>query len=859
MHDLTCEIRRLVPEQSRCPAIMAPGREALGYEALWRQTGEIAGLLSLRGLRRGDAVAIVMPDGPEQLATFLAVSQVAVCAPLNPAFRATEFESHLADLRARAVIVQAGLDSAAVLVARGMGIEVMEALPDRRGPAGALALRSTAAPRPEGEPVYPVETALLLHTSATTGRPKLVPLTHAQVISQVGVSREAYPKVDDSRALILVPQFHLHGILSFLIQLFSGGASICTSGFRPESFFDWMRTFAPTQYAANPTLQRAILSLCPPGKPPAAFHSLRFVTSTGAPMAPGLHAELERALGVPVVDGYGLTEAGRVTVTPLDPARRKPGSVGECVGPKIAILGSDGAFLGPGQEGEIVLRGPMVTSGYAHDPEANRRAFLDGWFRTGDLGYRDEDGFLFVVGRLKEMINRGAEKILPYEIEQVLSRHPGVREAAVFGYPHSRLGEDVGAAVVPWPEHAPTAPGLRRFAAADLAEFKIPRRIVFVSEIPKTRTGKPQRARMAELLNIAPARPGEDAADLDPLEARLAAIWSGLLAVSPIARDDDFFLLGGDSLLAVQMLAEVGAACSCNVGPEALMESASLEALAVAVRAAQASRESGRAESGLRTLQPEGAGRPLFLMCPDGGFFLYRDLIRRLGRERLVFGFEAAPNVPASMEALARRCAADLRATGVPGPYLIGGYSLGGILALETARCLLAAGEPIAGLILLDSDCFGWTLERRLRYYWRTFRECPKGRRLGYLRELWAGGLRARAHRLVEGRGAGQPGSSLRSAFATYRPEPLAVRSLFLRCLDSEPERRDLLQRHWHRILGGELLMRDVPGDHSSMMNDPHAAAVAEEMRRFMAPRAAEPRAVEPRAAGRGLARAATR
>jgi amino acid adenylation domain-containing protein len=590
MQDLSLEILRFAHGKPSDVAIMAPGREALDYERLWRIAGELARFLVLRGLRRGDAVAIVMPDGPEQVMAFLAVAQVAVCAPLNPAFRAPEFEFTLADLRAQALIVQAGTDSPAVSVAQRMGIEVIEALPDERGPAGALTFKSCGEGRKTEEPSYPDDTALVLHTSATTGQPKLVPLTHGQLTAMVAVSRQALPEADAGRVLIITPQFHLQCIMSYLVQLFSGGTSICTAGFRPDRFLEWMETFAPTHYTANPTLHRAILSLCPPGEPQAALRSLRFVTSLGALLTPELQEELERSLGVPVSNGYGLTEAGRVTMTSLDPARRKPGSVGTCVGPDTVILGKDGEILTPGCEGEIALRGATVISGYAHNPEANRSAFLNGWFRTGDLGVLDQDGFLFVTGRLKEMINRGAEKILPYEVEAVLSRHPMVAEAAVFGFPHPRLGEDIAAVVVLRPEAAMGEVDLRRFAAESLADFKVPRRVLFVADIPKGRTGKYQRARLAEMLGLTdgiPRKPDASAAGpQDPLQDRVARIWADLLKVQKVSDTDDFIALGGDSLLALTMLGHVEEACGCELEPGVLAIATNFAQFLAAVREA---------------------------------------------------------------------------------------------------------------------------------------------------------------------------------------------------------------------------------------------------------------------------------
>jgi acyl-CoA synthetase (AMP-forming)/AMP-acid ligase II/surfactin synthase thioesterase subunit len=795
---------------------------------------------------------MAMPDGPEYLTTFLAVSQVAVCAPLNPAFRASEFEFFLSDIRARALIVRAGMDSAAILVAREMGVPVIEALADERRPAGTLSFTTPVTAHRQDGPCYAPDTALLLHTSATTGRPKLVPLTHEQLVAMVAVIRKAFPQADEGRVLIITPQFHLQCILSMLVQLFSGGASICTPGFRPECFLDWMRIFSPTQYTAGPTLHQAILSLCPSGEPHPSFRSLRFVTSGGALLTDALQGELERVLGVPVVDGYGLTEAGRVTMTPLDPARRKPGSAGICVGPEVAIIGENGGLLGIGVEGEIVLRGPMVMSGYAHDCEANRRAFQNGWLRTGDLGYMDDDGFLFVTGRLKEMINRGAEKILPYEIEAVLARHPAVQEVAVFGYPHSRLGEDVGAAVVLRQHMTASSTELRGLAAEYLADFKVPRRIAFVAGIPKGLTGKYQRGKLAESLGLSGAISGDDNfPDQEPhdsLETLLADIWANVLGVEKVGRGDDFFALGGDSLLAATMLAAVECACGCSLDPRVLVLCASFADFTATVREKQGKAgvhiDDGHAALGLVALQTAGDGLPLFLFPPFGsGAIFYRRLVDHLGDSRPVYAFEFAwrdgsGGLHMTLEAMIDRCITECRRLQPFGPYLLGGFSLGGMLVYEMARELKERGESIAGVILIDPDCVGrypraWIsriLIQAESLVIDNYRRARNIIRVPIWR--WPGYVRGR---LVLLSVLQQLQRFLRAVFAHYQPVPVSAPALLLCCLGDGRVRRKHLKLAWSSIIIGGLTIRDIPGEHGrSLFKDPCVKYVADEMLRYM-------------------------
>jgi len=826
LYDLPAAIQGQVPDEALV-AIQAPERDDLTYGDLWRTTGALAACLADRGLRRGDAVAAVLPDGPEQLTTMLAVTQAAVCAPLNPAFTEPEFAFFLADLRVRSLIVQAGSCPAAEAAARGLGIEVLAVRPDPGAPAGSLALAGLGSPAAAGPPEYPRETALLLHTSATTGQPKLVPLTHRQLLDMVIVLGHASPGYQPGRCLMLTPQFHLHGILSMVAELIIGGVVICTGGFRPEHLVRWLRAYRPTHYTGTPALHRAVLTLTDGA---GDLFALRFVTSLGEALPAAFQAELEARIGAPVIDGYGLTEAGRVTQTSPDPRLRKPGSVGRCVGPEVAIL-DGGAFVGPGRTGEILLRGPTVITGYAHNPEANREAFLDGWFRTGDLGCLDEDGHLYLTGRLKEMINRGGEKVLPCEVEAVLSRHPAVQEVAVFAFPHPRLGEDVAAAVVPRPGAAVDAPALRRFAGASLAGFKVPRRILFLPEIPKSRTGKYQRATLAQTLGVAgPERvpPGEWP---DPQEARLAAIWCRLLKVPALAESDDFFALGGDSTLALAMLMEAEAVCCRPLGAELLADSGAFGDFLMGIRT------SGGPQR-VAALYTGGPGAPVFLVH---GLLCYRQLAKFLGARGPVYALDnpwgQGDQVPESIEAMAAQYLDDLCAFRPRGPYLLGGFSVGGLVAFAMARLLAERGEKVTAVLLLDTDCISW-LPRpgRLNFWFRArlmarqmdrLLRAVRNRLLSRISEHARTKDALRRARPAFGRAIG------RIAFR-YRPPQLAVPVLLLCCHRAWPGRRRQLARQWAGRAVGPLVVKEIPGRHRTILEAPNAAQVAAEILAFL-------------------------
>src|SRR5579883_261300 len=392
-------------------------------------------------------------------------------------------------------------------VAAARGIPVVELIAEPGRPAGTFLLDA-----PGASPAFagPGDAALVLHTSGTTSRPKMVPLSGANLCASAANIAAALALGTSDLCLNVMPLFHIHGLVgAVLSSLSAGGGIFCPPGFIAAEFFGWLAAFRPSWYTAVPTIHRDVIARGAQLSAPPE-HALRFIRSCSAPMPPTLIADVEGFFGVPVVEAYGMTEAShQIACNPLPPGRRKPGSVGLPAGTQVAVRGDDGRLLPPGETGEIVVQGPGLTAGYADNPEANAAAFADGWFRTGDQGYRDADGYIFLTGRSKEMINRGGAKIAPREIDDVLSRHPSVAEAIAFAMPDARLGEEVAAAVVLRPGSTADERELRAFAAQSLADFKLPRHIVFVEAIPRGPTGKPQRIGLCERLGIAAAASGK--------------------------------------------------------------------------------------------------------------------------------------------------------------------------------------------------------------------------------------------------------------------------------------------------------------------------------------------------------------
>ncbi|MBL8199444.1 MAG: AMP-binding protein [Chromatiales bacterium] len=486
------------------PAISAPGRPDLTYRAIAEHVSATVAALNALGVGREDPVAIVLPNGPEMAVAFLAIAAGATTAPLNPGYTADEFSFYLRDLSARLLVVEAGSGSPAVQVARELGIPVAELHVPPGAAAGRFELRGAPGKADRLGPAGANDVALVLHTSGTTSRPKIVPLTHANVCASAGHIAASLALTPADRCLQVMPLFHIHGLIAALLSSLHAGASVsCTPGFNALQFFAWLRDVRPTWYTAVPTMHQAILARAGRNREVITAAPLRFIRSSSASLPPRVMTELEATFGCPLIEAYGMTEAAhQMTSNPLPPRGRFPGSVGVAAGPDVGVMDERGVLLPPGDVGEVVIRGPNVTAGYRNNPEANATAFTNGWFRTGDQGVLDAQGYLRLTGRLKEIINRGGEKISPREVDEVLLDHPAVAQVVTFAMPHAMLGEDVAAAVVLNPGAEATERDLRRFAAGRLADMKVPRKIVFVEEIPKGATGKLQRIGLAAKLGL---------------------------------------------------------------------------------------------------------------------------------------------------------------------------------------------------------------------------------------------------------------------------------------------------------------------------------------------------------------------
>jgi len=486
---------------SSAPAIVTTSPLAVvSYKTLSDQIERLSGQFSNAGLKPGDCVAIVLPNCLEFLVIFLALTRARlVAAPLNPAYKPDETRFFIKNAGAKVVVAEV-TNTAVREATAGLGVPVWTPRVDARGIVGLLEL--PPASRTTVETPNPDDIAFLAYTSGTTGRPKCVPLTHANIVWSARNIAAHYALTSADRSLVVMPLFHGHGLIgSTLSTLASGGCVIVPPRFSASAFWGQFREHRATWYSAVPTIHQVLLARADSDGAP--YTGPRFIRSCSAALAPTILTRLEHRFGAPVLEAYGMTEAAhQVASNPLPPLLRKPGTVGP--GDGISIIDETGKHLPANAPGEVVVRGPNVMRGYRNDPGANATAFINGWFRTGDTGTIDGDGYLTLIGHTKELINRAGEKISPGEVEAVLLEHPAVAEAAAFGVPDSKYGEEIWAAVVL--RSATNTQELQAFCSTRLADFKVPKLIGVISAMPKNATGKIQRRDLAALLKAPPSQ-----------------------------------------------------------------------------------------------------------------------------------------------------------------------------------------------------------------------------------------------------------------------------------------------------------------------------------------------------------------
>jgi acyl-CoA synthetase (AMP-forming)/AMP-acid ligase II/acyl carrier protein len=626
-------IRAHAELRPEAPAFVGTDFAPLNYGELQRQIDDVRNCLRQAGFDRHARIAVGIVGSADAAWTIAAIACAAEAVPLDPKLTFAEVERCLLTTRPNAVIVLRGISSAALRVAEQHNIPIIDASPVQRGKLG-LKLTAPhvgpACPLDEPDPDAP---AFILHTSGTTIAPNLVPFSHRNVLASAERVRTWFGLTPQDRCLNVSPVYYSHALTTTVLPpLLTGGSAAFPTNPLNVDLAEWFGALRPTWYSAGPTLHLAVVEKTQLRPDARNEHHLRFISSAGAKIPKEVHDGVESALGVAVLEHYGSSETAQIASNMPPPGPCKPGTCGIPWPDTIKIVGPDGQQVPVGEQGEILVNRRDVMSGYLNAPELNQLAFIDGWYRTGDIGSLDADGFLSLHARKREMINRGAEKIAPIEIDHALMRHPEVAEAAAYGVPHARLGEDVAAAVVLRRGSKIQPAELREFLSEQLATFKIPRRITIVDRLPKGITGKVQRTRLNGILSREPPPPdpapraeplgfwgklkhfatlripgrssavdrvpeptagdarwtqsiiSDKAAPSDAdLHAELLQVWKRLLKVEKLSIDDDFFEKGGNSLLVMDLHMEIERLTAKPLPESFLSEASTIRALAKAL------------------------------------------------------------------------------------------------------------------------------------------------------------------------------------------------------------------------------------------------------------------------------------
>jgi acyl-CoA synthetase (AMP-forming)/AMP-acid ligase II/acyl carrier protein len=724
--DILTLLRARAKSQPDAIAILHFDDHARSYAALLKRVETLAMHL-ITGRTDRPRFAIVMPNGGAFSETLLAVTVVGVALPFNPSYTLFEFESYFVQTEVDFLVTMSGFAPVARQTADRLGLHIID-----------VDVLSPDAPTVALSPPAPNDVAMVLLTSGSTGHAKRVPLTHSNVCTgarDVSISLHLTP---EDRCLSMWELFHVGGLVDLLLApLHSGGTVIATPGFDARMFFDLMVQRKPTWYQAVPTALAELALVAPRvGYVADGASDLRFVRSVAAALSPNLMAEIKSLFHVPVLTTFGMTEASPlITSTDFDAAEQVEGSVGRSCGTDIGIFDGHWQRQGIDVEGEVAIRGANVFSGYEADTLTNATAFRDGWFRTGDLGRIDQQGRLFLTGRIKELVNRGGEKVNLREVDDAILLQPGVFQAAAFPVPHRTLGEDVAAAVVLRQGVAVSETELRNGVATILAPFKVPRQIIFVQTLPKNAVGKIDRRQLAAdaLMKAREHAYQENKAQTSELESLIAAIWARELGLPSVATLDDFNALGGDSLASLRVLLAVEAGTGLVLPNDTASQLSTVHAMAKLLVSKGRERNSmtgtvvdSVTETELRVIQavvamgevPVNREGSLFKVAnPEAKLVPLIWFFNRPAKEMTALSESFPTNRPLyggfsggkifdmsefTMERLAKLYVAELEVLFPEGDFILGGNCKGARMAWEVARQLKQKGRIIKKLCLLE-------------------------------------------------------------------------------------------------------------------------------------------------------------
>jgi len=793
------------------PAVVAAdGSTVLAYSGLLARVTDLAIELREAGVGPTDVVLVSMANGPDNLVAILACMAAAVCAPMNPGYSLAEIELLADDTNATAVVVANGAPAAARELAASRALPCIEVISGKVSP-----LRQ---PDHQQFDPAPGDIALLLHTAGTTSRPKQVPLSHANLVAAANNVVASLALTPADRCLNVMPLFHSHGLLGAALSTLAAGASIvCPESMDRRYFVKWAAGSEATWYTAASTIHQLVL------ESPGEWRGFRFLRSASGPLAPQVAVALEARFGSPMIEVYGMTEAYQITANPLSPGERRIGSVGRPTGTEVRVIDAQGGTVATGIDGEIAVRGPAVFAGYSAPAAANDDAFVDGWFRTGDVGRFSDDGFLTITGRIKEQINRGGEKISPREVDEALLSHPDIVEAMAFAIPDPLLGEEIGAAIVAVPGAEVDLVSVRRFLRDRIAPFKIPRRLLLVEQLPKSSTGKLLRigfaAQHADELRATTAPADADLpADDASTQGRLAALWAELLEL-PAAPElsDNFFDLGGTSLLTMELVIRIEELFLVDVPVTEIIQVPTLAEMAA--RIDQPS--NGQQPTSLLVPFRVQAGGPTVVLVPgaEGMGIGMRSIALALDPQLDVYLFDypghRVGGKPApAIETIAAALVEELVNTGIHHDLALYGNSLGGWVVFDAARRLAEAGHPpqLVGVGDMFSPAFNSRDSPTRPSMWKRVRNRARRLRAG-----------ARLHTKVNGSQPVAAATSRRDAvFAasqkarrTYSAQPYGGNLIVFRARQRAEKYGGTLG--WGQHVSGEITVVDLLAGHSEM------------------------------------------
>lgn len=824
-------------------AILAPQKQPITYDRLFQHLVKTTSSLHQLGITNTDRVALVMNNGPEMATAFLAIGSVAVCVPINPKSSLSEFKTYLSAVKAKVIIIEYDMSTEATKAALELELEIITVKCEGNEAGIFDIINAPSDCKKVGDYSKPEDIALILFTSGTTGTPKIVPLTHRNIYSCTKNIVSSLLLSSKDRCLNVMPLFHSGGlVMSLLSTLFVGGSIICTTGFVSSQFFRWLAELSPTWYSAVTAIHQAVLQEWEYIGKSSIVHSLRFIRCGSAALPPQLAQKMESALQIPIIEGYGSSEAvSQIAVNPLPPGQRKLGSAGKPTGCKVEIMDELGNLLPVGVSGEIVIQGASVFSGYENDSTANLMSFCNGWFRTGDQGYFDSDGYLYINGRIKEIINCGGAKISPREVEEVILSHPAVKEVVAFAIPHLSLGEAVAVAIVTKGEKIISGADIQQYASKRVIYYKVPHKVVFVESIPKESTGKVNRLGMAEklgnivkLVNYGQLKNSAN----DEFEHKMMDIWRNLLDRSELRINESFFSLGGDSLTATFMSVQIEEVFGKYIPVSLIYENDTIEKL-VGILSCE---EVVSSHVHLVPLHTSGQKPPLFTIDTIGGNIPhYRKLAVFLGRDQPVYALrlneDSNESVPETIELIASNYVREICSVQPTGPYYLAGYSLNGTIAFEVAQQLYRQGQKVALLAMFDTRNHKIyplnTLLQRTVFFMRRLRAVPTlNDKISYISSMLyrkiAKVMQGAKELTKEGKRWQRIVQYKNSCYVPLRyPGQLTLfraigDPIFVKTMDEE--------LGWKGLADAGVVVYETPGDHRSMLNDENIEMLAKKL-----------------------------